>query len=173
MTGRITWFPLTRGGDVGGRARSDFWYRWWLRESAALAISNLSRFGDLIAIDVEKLALLRSIANALAERDLTDVNLLFREVGLSEIRWGSWHDNDQYDVTEVDRSTAVLDTIRDLPRAEVDELALAVRQLFEVSISVAGSSASGVQDTRAVMSVSIVPPPDRGVVISDNRAVVR
>jgi len=89
-----------------------------------------------MAIDVEKLALLRTIANALAERDLADVNLLFHEAELSEIPWGAWHDDSQYEVTDADRSRVVLDVIRDLPRADVDELALAVRQLFEVSIEV-------------------------------------
>lgn len=86
-------------------------------------------------IDVEKLALLRSIAGALAERDLADVNLLFHEAGLDEIRWNAWHD-EQYDVSAADRARAVLDVIRDSSRTTVDELADAVRQLFEVSIAV-------------------------------------
>ncbi|RKE60518.1 toll/interleukin-1 receptor domain-containing protein [Microbacterium sp. AG238] len=86
-------------------------------------------------IDVEKLELLRTIANALAERTLTDVNLLLHEAGLQELAWGHWQD-DHYEVTDADRARAVLELIRDLPRADVDELALAVRQLFEVSIEV-------------------------------------
>lgn len=86
-------------------------------------------------IDVEKLALLRSISHALAERELVEVNLLLHEAGLNEINWGSWYD-DRYDVTTADRASAVLEVIRDLPRMAVDELAIAVRQLFEVSIEV-------------------------------------
>jgi len=92
-------------------------------------------------IDVEKLALLRSIANALAERELVDVNLLLHEAGLTEIQWSSWHDDDRYEVTTADRAKAVLDVIRDVSRAEVDELAVAVRQLFEVSIEVQAQDA--------------------------------
>ena len=88
-----------------------------------------------MAIDVEKLALLRTIANALAERTLADVNLLLHEAGLNELPWGRWHD-DQYQVTDADRASAVLELIRDLPRTDVDELAIAVRELFEVSIEV-------------------------------------
>lgn len=88
-----------------------------------------------MAIDVEKLALLRTIANALAERTLADVNLLLHEAGLNELAWSQWHD-DQYMVTDADRASAVLELIRDLPRTDVDELAVAVRQLFEVSIEV-------------------------------------
>lgn len=86
-------------------------------------------------IDVEKLGLLRSIADALAGRDLAEVNLLFHEAGINEVGWGAWYD-DQYEVTGADRARAVLDLIRDLPRSEVDDLALAVRQLFDVSIEV-------------------------------------
>ena len=86
-------------------------------------------------IDVEKLALLRSVANALAERELADVNLLLHEAGLSEVQWGAWYD-DRYDITGADRANSVLQLIRDEPRAVVDELATAVRELFEVSIEV-------------------------------------
>jgi hypothetical protein len=89
-----------------------------------------------MAIDVEKLALLRSIANALAERELVDVNLLFHEADLSEIGWGAWYHDGGYDASLADRAAAVLDVIRDTSRATVDELAVAVRQLFEVSIEV-------------------------------------
>lgn len=88
-----------------------------------------------MAIDVEKLALLRSIAGALAERELVDVNLLLHEAGLDEVGAGFWYD-DRYDITSADRASRVLEVIRDLPRAMVDELALAVRQLFEVSVEI-------------------------------------
>lgn len=86
-------------------------------------------------IDVEKLALLRSISNALAERELVDVNLLLHEAGLNEVNWNAWY-NDGYEPTLADRASTVLNVIRDEPRAAVDELAVAVRQLFEVSIEV-------------------------------------
>lgn len=86
-------------------------------------------------IDVEKLGLLRSISDALAGRDLGEVNLLFHEAGIDEVPWAAWED-DQYEVTDADRSRAVLNRVRDLPRSEVDDLAVAVRQLFEVSIEV-------------------------------------
>lgn len=88
-----------------------------------------------MAIDVEKLSLLRSIANALAERDLVDVNLLFHEAEFDEISWGSWY-QDGYDVDPADRAAAVLSVIRDANRSAVDELGVAVRQLFEAEIEV-------------------------------------
>ncbi len=86
-------------------------------------------------IDIEKLALLRSIANALAERELADVNLLLHAAGIEEVSWGAWYD-DRYDVTSADRANSILRLIRDEPRATVDDLAVAVRELFEVSIEV-------------------------------------
>lgn len=87
-------------------------------------------------IDVDKLALLRSIADSLAERELVDVNLLLHEAGLEEVHWNSWYDDRVQDVTPADRARAVLDVIRDVPRSTVDEIAIAVRQLFQVSIEV-------------------------------------
>lgn len=89
-----------------------------------------------MAIDVEKLGLLRSLSAALAERELVDVNLLLHEAGFAEIGWGFWYDDRAGEVTAADRASAVLDVIRDLPRPAVDELASAVQQLFEVSIEV-------------------------------------
>lgn len=86
-------------------------------------------------IDVQKLALLRTISNALAERELVDVNLLLHEAGLSEVRWDDWY-NQNWEPTVADKASTVLAIVRDIPRAAVDELALAVRELFEVSIEV-------------------------------------
>jgi hypothetical protein len=86
-------------------------------------------------IDVEKLALLRSVSNALAERELVDVNLLLHEAGLNEVAWNAWYD-ERWDPTLADKASAVLNIVRDLPRPAVDELAAAVRELFEVSIEV-------------------------------------
>lgn len=88
-------------------------------------------------IDVEKLALLRSIANALGERELVDVNLLLHEAGLEEATWNDWND-ERWQPTDADRANAVLRIIRDLPRQAVDDLAIAVRELYEVSIEVHG-----------------------------------
>ena len=86
-------------------------------------------------IDVEKLALLKSVSNALAERELVDVNLLLHEAGHGEVAWNSWYD-ERWDPTLADKASAVLAIVRDLPRQEVDELAVAVRELFEVSIEI-------------------------------------
>ncbi|MGV8882562.1 MAG: toll/interleukin-1 receptor domain-containing protein [Rhodoglobus sp.] len=88
-------------------------------------------------IDVEKLALLRSIAKALGERDLADANLVLHEAGLEEASWNDWYD-ERWEPTDADRANAVLRLIRDLPRSTVDELAIAVRELYEVSIEVRG-----------------------------------
>lgn len=86
-------------------------------------------------IDVEKLALLQSLSNALAERELVDVNLLLHEAGLNEVSWNAWYD-ERWDPSLADKASAVLNVVRDLPRSAVDELAAAVRDLFEVSIEV-------------------------------------
>lgn len=90
-------------------------------------------------IDVEKLALLRTISSALAERELGEVNLLLHEAGLPEIGWNAWYD-DNWEPTLADKANTVLTVVRDLPRVAVDELALAVRELFEVSIEVHGGT---------------------------------
>lgn len=90
-------------------------------------------------IDVEKLALLRSLSNALAEHELGDVNLLLHEAGLTEIGWGAWY-NEEWEPTLADKANTVLSVIRDLPRPAVDELAVAVRELFAASIEIRDSS---------------------------------
>lgn len=86
-------------------------------------------------IDVEKLALVRSVANALAERQLSDVNLLLHEVGLDDIEPGAW-DDERWEITPADRTNTVIAALRDLRRAEVDDLATAVRRLFDVPVDV-------------------------------------
>ena len=86
-------------------------------------------------IDVEKLALLREIANALAERPLSEVNMLLHEIGLSDIEQSAW-DDERWEITPADRSETVLATVRGLKRTQVDDLANAVRNLFEVAVEV-------------------------------------
>lgn len=88
-----------------------------------------------MAIDVEKLALLRSVAYSLAERNLADVNLLLHAAGLSEVHHDSWYD-ERYEITLDDRAQVILDLIRDTPRPTADEIAVAARQLFGVSIEI-------------------------------------
>jgi len=84
-------------------------------------------------IDVEKLALLRSISSALAERELGDVNLLLHEIGLDDLDARTWYD-DRWEPTLADRANTILTAVRDLQRAKVDDLATAVRHLFDVSV---------------------------------------
>jgi hypothetical protein len=93
-------------------------------------------------IDVEKLEILRSLSNALAERELVDVNLILHEAGFEEIQWSAWYD-DRWEPSTADRAGVVLRTVRDAPRAVVDELAMAVRALFQVSIEVHATEEAG------------------------------
>lgn len=89
-----------------------------------------------MAIDIEKLALLRSLSGAMADLELSDVNLLLHEAGISELNWNSWYGDDRWDVGPAERANTLLTAIRDLPRDLVGELSVAVRQLFEVSIEI-------------------------------------
>jgi TIR domain len=89
-----------------------------------------------MAIDVEKLMLLRELGASLAEKELTDINLLLHELGLTEIAYNPWYgDGDEWEPGPADRALVVIDRIRDLPRAEVDELAIAVSRLYDVDLS--------------------------------------
>lgn len=88
-----------------------------------------------MAIDLEKLALLRSISSGLAEREIADVNLLLHEIGLDDLPGSAWYD-ERWEPTLADRANAVLTAVRDLPRSRVEDLAAAVRHLFDVSIEV-------------------------------------
>jgi hypothetical protein len=87
-----------------------------------------------MSIDIEKLSTMRSVARALSECDLIDVNLLFHEMHLEEVMLGQWEDEDGYARSDEERFGAVLNIIRDLPREVVEELAPAVSQLFETTI---------------------------------------
>ena len=89
-----------------------------------------------MAIDIEKLALLRSLSTAMSDLELADVNLLLHEAGINELKWNDWYGDDRWEVGPAERANTLLTAIRDLPRDLVGELAVAVRQLFEVSIEV-------------------------------------
>jgi len=89
-----------------------------------------------VAIDVEKLALLRALGSSLAEKELSDVNLLLHELGLNELSYSTWYGDDRWEPTPVDRSTAVLERIRDLQRPDVDSLGDAVARLYDETITV-------------------------------------
>lgn len=92
-------------------------------------------YNDRMAINLEKLALVRSISAALAEQELADVNLLLHAVGLDDLPYNAWHD-DRWEPTHADRTNAVLGTIRDLPRASIDDLSEGVRQLFDATVDI-------------------------------------
>lgn len=87
-----------------------------------------------MAIDVEKLALLRALGSSLAEKELSDVNLLLHELGLEEITSNAWYGNDRWDPTLSDRATAVLERIRDLPRPDVSSLRDAVSRIYDEAV---------------------------------------
>ena len=89
-----------------------------------------------MAIDIEKLALLRSLSAAMSDLELADVNLLLHEAGTNELKWNDWYGDDRWEVSPAERANTLLTGIRDLPRDLVGELAVAVRQLFEVSIEI-------------------------------------
>lgn len=94
-----------------------------------------------MAIDVEKLALLRALGASLAEKELSDVNLLLHELGLNELSYNAWYGDDRWDVSQAERSTAVLERIRDLPRGDIDSLGTAVARLYDETITVSAPSA--------------------------------
>lgn len=107
-----------------------------LREHFNLLSSNAFSFEQerTVAVDIEKLKLVRSISQLLSEFELGDVNLLLHSVDLDDLPWNEWHD-DQWEPTQSDRMARVLSQIRDLPKAVVQDLATAVESVFEVNIA--------------------------------------
>lgn len=81
-------------------------------------------------IDSGKLSLVRALGRSLAEKDLSDVNLLLHELQLTEIGYSSWQSDYE------GRATLAMGRIRNLPRAELDSLGAAIAHLFDESLDV-------------------------------------
>ena len=89
---------------------------------------------DDMVIDIEKLSTMRSVARALSESNLVDVNLLLHEMHLNEVMEDEWEDKDGYERSPEEKFAAVLNVIRDLPRSDIEEMVPAVNELFEATV---------------------------------------
>lgn len=81
-------------------------------------------------IDVNKLALIRTTADALARLPYDEVNLLFYEAGLSEFSQSDWVGDYSWQPDDSDRRQMVTRVLRDLGLADLTNLATAMHQLF-------------------------------------------
>jgi hypothetical protein len=88
-----------------------------------------------VTIDVEKIAVLRTLSASIADKELSDVNLLLHEAGVPEISYNSWWGDDRWEPGAGDRTALVLERIRDLTREDVNDLALAVSKLYDEEVS--------------------------------------
>lgn len=88
---------------------------------------------DTLSIDIKKLSTMRSVAQALSECNLVDVNLLLHEMHLDEVVENEWECG-VFERSYEERFGVVLSKIRNLPRSDVEEMVPAVNELFEVTV---------------------------------------
>lgn len=85
---------------------------------------------DHMALDIEKLRLLRATAEQMAVMSSVDLNLVLHEAGLPQLP-SHWNGDDFTDSDEEDRKGFAIEILRDQPSTQIREIATALQQLFD------------------------------------------
>ncbi|PPB48046.1 hypothetical protein C4K88_16485 [Arthrobacter pityocampae] len=84
-----------------------------------------------MAIDYEKLRLLRAVSEQMTSMSLADLNMVLYEAGIAELP-DHWEGDDNYGPTDDDTKKRIASTtLRDLTRAQLREISTALQQVFD------------------------------------------